>query len=226
MNPFLIRAVLFDFDGVLADSETIRFRATVQALTEIGVSLSRETFRAQWLGRTDEAALRDLLGERFGRDGKRFLERRHALYEERMDEVEPFTDAAQFIRRLPQDIRLAIASGSRRVEVESLLWRAAMTESFRTLVTAEDYGRAKPAPDAFQAAARLLDLCPAACLVIEGSTAGIAAAQAAGMPVAAVNRGPGHRGFAGATWVVASLDEISLTPAGEVEIRTEQARAA
>jgi beta-phosphoglucomutase len=226
MNPFLIRAVLFDFDGVLADSETIRFRATVQALTEIGVSLSRETFRARWLGRTDEAALRDLLGERFGRDGKRLLERRHALYEEQMDEIEPFADTAQFLRRLPQGIRLGIASGSRRTEVESLLWRAAMTESFRTLVTAEDYGRSKPAPDAFQTAARLLDLCPAACLAIEGSSAGIAAAQAAGMPVVAVNRGPAQRGFVGATWVVAGMDEITLTPAGEVEIRTEQARAA
>jgi beta-phosphoglucomutase-like phosphatase (HAD superfamily) len=218
MNPFLIRAVLFDFDGVLFDSEPVRFRAGAQALTELGITLTWEDFTRCWLGRTDEAGLRDIMGERFEADGRQVIARRNALYEERLDEVQAFTDAGRFLRRVPHGIRLAIATGSRRLEVEGILWRAVMTQSFQTIVTAEDYGRPKPAPDPFQAAARLLKLSPASCLVIEDSPSGVAAAQAAGMPVVAVERGREIPGLEKATWKVATLDDLSLTPRGEVVV--------
>lgn len=216
MNPFLIRAVIFDFDGVLFDSEPIRFRAGVEALGEIGVTLAWEDFVGHWLGRTDEAGLRELLGTRYVAEGAHVVERRNAIYEQRLDEVQPFADAGRFLRRVPQGIRLAIATGSRRAEVESILWRAVMTQSFHAIVTAEDYGTPKPAPDPFLAAARLLQLSPASCLVIEDSPAGVSAAQAAGMPVVAVERGRGLPGLEQATWKVATLDEIALTSRGEV----------
>ncbi len=216
MNPFLIRAVLFDFDGVLFDSEPVRFRAGAQALAELGISLSWEEFTRCWLGRTDEAGLRDILGPRYEADGRQVVERRNALYEERLDEVQPFTDAGRFLRRIPEGVRLAIATGSRRLEVEGILWRAVMTQSFQTIITAEDYDRAKPAPDPFLAAARLLKLTPAACLVIEDSPAGVASAQAAGMPVVAVERGREIPGLEQATWKVTTLDDLTLTPRGEV----------
>lgn len=219
MNPFLIRAVLFDFDGVLVDSEPIRFRAGAQALAEAGIPLTWEEFRTHWLGRTSEAALRGLLGDRFTRIGPLVTERRNALYEEQMERIDPFPDAIRLVRRMPAELRLGIATGARRGEVESILWRAAMTESFGTLVTAEDYTRAKPEPDAFLTAARLLRLSPAACLAIEDSPAGIAAAQAAGMPVVAVSREPAARDLGEATWQVATLDELTLTARGEVLIR-------
>jgi beta-phosphoglucomutase-like phosphatase (HAD superfamily) len=94
-----------------------------------------------------------------------------------------------------------------------------MTQSFQTIVTAEDYSRPKPAPDPFQAAARLLKLSPAACLVIEDSPSGVAAAQAAGMPVVAVERGREISGLERATWKVVTLDDLSLTPRGEVVVK-------
>jgi beta-phosphoglucomutase len=219
MNPFLIRAVLFDFDGVLFDSEPVRFRAGTQALAELGITLTWEDFTRCWLGRTDEAGLRDIMGERFEADGQRVITRRNALYEERLDEVQAFTDAGRFLRRIPSGIRLAIATGSRRLEVEGILWRAVMTQSFQTIVTAEDYSRPKPEPDPFQAAARLLKLSPAACLVIEDSPSGVAAAQAAGMPVVAVERGREISGLERATWKVVTLDDLSLTPRGEVVVK-------
>jgi len=220
MNPFLIRAIIFDFDGVLFDSEPVRFRAAVQALTEIGVDLTWEDFVRCWLGRTDKAGLSAVLGPRFNAEGPRVIERRNAIYEQRLDEVQPYTDAGRFLRRTPQGIRLAIATGSRRLEVDGILWRAVMTQSFQTIVTAEDYTRPKPAPDPFQAAARLLQLSPASCLVLEDSPAGVVAAQAAGMPVVAVERGREVPGLEQATWKVATLDELTLTLRGEVVVRS------
>lgn len=219
MNPFLIKAVLFDFDGVLFDSEPVRFRAGAQALAEIGVSLKWDDFTRCWLGRTDEAGLRDILGARFEADGPRVIARRNVLYEERLDEVQPFTDAGRFLRRIPEGTQLAIATGSRRLEVEGILWRAVMTQSFHAIVTAEDYSHAKPAPDPFLAAARLLKLSPAACLVIEDSPSGVAAAHAAGMPVVAVERGREIPGLERATWRVGTLDDLTLTIKGEVVVK-------
>lgn len=211
-----IRAVLFDFDGVLVDSEPVRFRAGVQALAEVGVTLTWGRFIQAWLGRTDEAALRDLLGDRFEAHGRQVVLRRNALYEACLDEVPAFPDALRFLGQLPVGTRLAVATGSRRAEVERILNRLGLTRRFDALVTAEDYRCAKPAPDPFLAAARRLDLPAAACLVLEDSPAGVAAARAAGMPVAAVNRGRGAMGLEEATWTVPTLEVLRITPAGTV----------
>ncbi len=217
--PVRVRAVLFDFDGVLVDSEPIRFRAGAQAFAEIGEPLTWERFMEFWLGRTDEAGLRDLLGERFEAEGQRIRARRNALYEERLDEVPAFEDSVRLICRVPKGIRLAVATGSRRTEVERILDRLGLSRHFHAVVTAEDYARAKPAPDPFLTTARRLDLPAASCLVLEDSAAGVKAAHAAGMPVAAVDRGQGAVGLDQATWAVTTLDDLNLSPAGEVLLK-------
>ena len=219
MTPFRVKAILCDFDGVLVDSEPIRFRAAAAALGEIGVPLTWEDFAKSWLGRTDEAGLRDLLGERFEAEGGRVIERRNAIYEGRLEEVPGAPDALRFVQRVPEGIRLAVVTGSRRFEVETILWGLAMSEHFKTLVTAEDYTQAKPAPDPFLTAARRLDLSPVSCLVIEDSPAGVAAALAGGMPVVAVDRRPGTGGLDQATWTVTSLDALTVTAKGEVVVK-------
>jgi beta-phosphoglucomutase len=218
MKPLCIQAVLFDFDGVLVDSEPIRFKAGARALEEIGVSLTWDRFMRFWLGRTDAAGLRDLLGDRFEADGQCVVARRNALYEERLDEVPAFPDTVRLMERVPDGTKLAVATGSRRMEVDRILTRLRLVSRLHAIVTAEDYARAKPAPDPFLTAARRLHLPPASCLVIEDSLAGITAARAAGMPVVAVDRGRGAVGLEQATWTVGSLEEITLGPAGQVTI--------
>lgn len=221
MTPARIRGIIFDFDGVLVDSEPIRFKAGARALEEIGVSLTWERFLRVWLGRTDQASLRDILGERCDAEGKRVAARRSVLYEAWLDEVPAFADAVRLLGRLPNGIRLAVASGSRRVEVEHILGHLSLTKDFKAIVTAEDYVRAKPAPDPFLKAACRLNLRPASCLVIEDSPAGVAAAHAAGTPVVAVDRGYGAVGLDQATWTVVSLDNVVLGPAGELLMQHE-----
>ncbi len=219
MNPIQVRAVIIDFDGVLVDSEPIRFKAGSQALEEIGVCLTWDRFIRFWLGRTDDAGLRDLLGDRFDADGQRVVARRNGLYEERLDEVAAFPDSLRLVRRVPDGMRLALATGSRRMEVERILTRLGLFRRFHAILTAEDYARAKPAPDPFLVAARSLDVPPASCVVIEDSLAGVTAARAAGIPVVAVDRGRGAVGLGQAMWTVASLDELIFSQKGEVAVR-------
>jgi HAD superfamily hydrolase (TIGR01509 family) len=146
--------------------------------------------------------------------------RRNALYEARLDEVPAFPDTVRLMERVPDGTKLAVATGSRRMEVDRILTRLRLVSRFHTLVTAEDSARAKPAPDPFLTAARRLDVPPASCLVIEDSPAGVTAARAAGMPVVAVDRGRGSAGLDRADWIVANLDELRLTPPGGVEVRS------
>ncbi len=222
MTSVRVRGIHFDFDAVLVDSEPIRFKAGAQALAEIGVSLTWERFLTIWLGRTDQAGLRDILGDRYEAEGERVVARRNVLYEKWLDEVQPYADAVALLRRLPNGIRLAVVTGSRRMEVRRILMRLGLFQRFQAIITAEDYRRAKPAPDPFLAATRRMGLAPASCLVIEDSPAGVAAAHAAGMPVLAVDRGRVAAGLDKATWVVASLEELTLTDGGEVLVREGQ----
>ncbi len=219
--PVRVRAILFDFDGVLVDSEPVRFRAGAQAFAEMGELLTWERFMQFWLGRTDDAGLHDLLGERFETEGKRITARRNALYEERLNEVQAFEDSVRLIRRVPEGIRLAVATGSRRTEVEQILGRLGVSRHFHAIVTAEDYSHAKPAPDPFLTAARGLGLPTASCLVLEDSAAGVKAAHAAGMPVVAVDRARGVVGLDQATWLVTTLDDLRLTLTGEILLKSQ-----
>jgi beta-phosphoglucomutase len=212
-----IQAVLFDFDGVLVDSEPIRFRAGVQALAEVGVPLTWERFLATWMGRTDAAGLAEILGPRFATLGPGIIARRNVLYAQALGEVPAYPDALRLVPRIPAGVRVAMATGSRRPEVEGILGRLGLSRSFHALVTAEDYHRAKPDPDPFLTAARRLDIPPAGCLVIEDSPAGVAAALAAGMPVVGVDRGRGMD-LTRATWPVQTLDALRLGPDGTVAV--------
>jgi beta-phosphoglucomutase len=217
--PEPVQAILFDFDGVLVDSEPLRFKAGAQALAEIGMTLTWERFVRLWLGRTDEAGLQNILGDRFAAEGERVAARRNALYEAHLDEVPAFPDTLQLARRVPAALRLAVVTGSRRTEVTRILNRQGITGLFAIIITAENYTHAKPAPDPFLAAARQLGVTPVACLVIEDTTAGVAAACAAGMRVVAVDRGRGAVGLDAATWTVASLDALDLTPNGAIVMK-------
>jgi beta-phosphoglucomutase len=218
MSPVHVRGIIFDFDGVLVDSEPIRYKAGARALEEIGISLTWERFLTVWLGRTDQAGLRDILGDRYEADVRRVVARRNALYEEWLDEVPPYADAVRCVGRLPGGIRLAVATGSRRIEVERILHRLGWLRRFQAIVAAEDYRNAKPAPDPFLEAARRMGLPPASCLVVEDSPAGVAAAGAGGMSVLAVDRGRVAAGLDEATWKVSSLDALSVTDRREVVV--------
>ncbi len=213
-----IRTILCDFDGVLVDSEPIRFAAGASALASIGIDLSWDMFLRFWFGRTDRAGLADILGERFANDGQGVVTRRNAIVEQRLDEIPLFCDAKRFVERLPSTVRVGIVTGSRRVEVDRILERVLPHVRFDSITTAEDYTRAKPDPDPFLAGARMLAAVPGECLVLEDSPAGICAATKAGMHTVGVERAR-YMPLPDATWRVASLDALDITADGEVRIR-------
>jgi beta-phosphoglucomutase len=212
-----VRAALFDFDGVLVDSEPVHFRAMRDSLLPEGIAIERDEYAGHYMGYDDREAIRRAL-ERHGVVGG--PERVHAVavrkasgYGRLMAEI-PFLPGAQpLVRALAARVPVGIASGARRTEIEGILTAAGLRDAFAAIVGAEDVRQGKPHPEPYLAAMALLasrapDLRPEQCVVFEDSVAGVAAARAAGMKVVAVTTSNPAARLAAAHKVVASLEEI------------------
>ena len=192
----MVRAVLFDFDGVLADSERLHYEALVHVLSGMGFSLSWDEFKRGCIGVPDWDAVRWAL-KRNGVDDEELvaevLKRKTQIYDSWLTERLKVADGmADVIKVLAQNFALAIASGSFRHQIEAVLSREGVLEFFAVIVSCEDYERGKPDPTPFLIAMERLNeivsppLRPHECLVVEDSPAGIQAARSAGMLCVAV----------------------------------------
>jgi len=209
-----MRAVLFDFDGVLVDSEPLHFRAMRQALVAEGFTIDEQEYWRHLLAHDDRGAIRIAL-ERHGvpYDGARIeaLTRRKAeAFEAELADIAFFPGARELVLSLSRELPVAIASGARRVEIEAILKAGGLRDAFSAVVGIDDVSRSKPDPEPYLTAMRRLNdrapgLQPAHCLVIEDSTTGIAAGLAAGMKVLAVTNSYPAAKLAAAHRVVGSL---------------------
>lgn len=223
--PQGLRAAIFDFDGVIVDSEPLHFRLFQRLLAEQGVALTRQDYDAVYLGMDD----RECFAEALSRHGNAaalpkvpdLIERKSRLLLEEIAAAPPMLPgAAEFVRALAKSIPLAICSGALRREIEAMLGYAGILSCFVGIVSAEDVSRGKPNPEGFTKALALLNraqqgtppLVAASCLVIEDSLAGIEGAKAAGMRCLAVANSYPTDALrrSGADAVVATLEDHPL----------------
>ena len=182
-------AILFDFDGVLCDSEPVHWACWAHVLAPVGVNLDWQFYRDRCIGIDDREMLRMMASRS---DPPRDWESLWALYpakrevfRARMIDDPPFAAGmAEFLEGLRRDYRMAVVTSSGRPEIEPMLQAGGLLHYFDTLVCAGDAGRHKPAPDPYLLAATRLEARTA--LVVEDSDAGIAAGRAAGFEVLAV----------------------------------------
>lgn len=182
----MIRGVLFDLDGVLADTERLHWEAYRSVLRQFGVDVGVEEYRVHWIagGGGPEYACRTYALP-LTPDELRALKapRYQRLLAEGLTER---AGARAALERLHPTHRLAVATNTARAEVDTILGRLGMTSFVDAIVAREDYVHAKPAPDAYLTAAAALGLSPAECVVVEDTERGVRAGVAAGMRVVAV----------------------------------------
>ncbi len=185
-------AIIFDFDGVLVDSEPLHEWAIRTSLEPLGWTFSREDFYAHIVGRGDHNAYRRIAewNRASVTDAQiaRLLETKWSLMargiaERRFHEQPGATEVVRAARALGP---IAVCSGSVRATVDPLLRVLGLREHLATLVCGDDVRNMKPAPDGYLLAARQLNVQPEACLAIEDTPTGVAAGKAAGMFVVAV----------------------------------------
>jgi glyoxylase I family protein len=179
-------AVLFDFDGVLADSEPLHYACWAEALAPLGVALSWEFFRDRCVGLDDREMMRLVAAQSDPpRDWETLWTRHPAkkeLFSRRMLAAPPFAPGiGPLLEELHGAYRLAVVTSSARTEIEPALAAGALLEYFDVLVCGREAERLKPAPDPYQMAARLTGANRP--LVVEDSAYGIASGRAAGFEV-------------------------------------------
>ncbi len=184
----MIRAVVFDMDGVLTDSESVINAAAIAGLREFGVAADPEDF-LPFVGMGEDRYIGGV-AEKYGVPFVPEMKRRvYEIYLEILPKMlRPFPGARDLVKRLyAAGIPLAVASSADRIKVEANLRAAGIPiERFSAVVAGEDVPRKKPDPAIFRIAAERLHLGPSQCCVVEDAPSGIQAAKRAGMRCVAV----------------------------------------
>jgi beta-phosphoglucomutase len=212
-----MRAVLFDFDGVLVNSEPLHYRALRECLRPEGIDINEDEYARSYLAYDDAEAIRVAL-EKHGHpfDGtrvRRVAERKAALFDELLGSVPFFPGAAELVQELAREVPLAIASGALHREIERILTAGGLRQAFTAIVAADDVTRGKPHPEPYLTAMSAVapqapGLAAGECLVVEDSMPGIAAGRAAGMKVLAVASSYSPERLTAAHRVVPSLQGL------------------
>jgi beta-phosphoglucomutase len=217
-----LQAIIFDFDGVIADSERLHLRAYQEVLRGEPITLTAEAYYERYLGYDDVGVFKALARD-FGRPWSDaavadLIARKGARYEALAAEGEMlFPGAAAFVRAAAAAVPVAIASGALSHEIHEVLERAHLADAFLAVVGADHTARSKPDPDPYleafarlqAAAGRSLD--PGRTVAIEDSHWGLDAARAAGLRTVAVTTTYAAAEIAGAAEItVSGLDALDL----------------
>ena len=205
------RAVIFDMDGVIVDSEPRHERAFLEVLRELGYGDNHGFDFSQYVGLTDRQLWLDFIDRH---KPPHTLEVLSAMKRERVLAIlrqdEPlFHGLPELIEKLATEYRLGVASGSEPQVVEAVLKIKSLRRYFSVVTTASEVPRGKPAPDIFLRAAKLLGVPVEQCWVIEDSKPGVAGGLAAGMKVIAITNTHPAEELNHATLVVNDYEEIA-----------------
>jgi HAD superfamily hydrolase (TIGR01509 family) len=218
-------AVLFDFDGVIVNSEPLHFLAFHEVLAAEKIELTEAEYYQEMIGFDDRGAFKHLFALR-GRplDPKTFLRVMTRKSEVMMDlirrrKLEALPGAEEFVRGLWRHCPLGICSGALREEIEAMLEGVALRDCFTTIVAAEDVEVGKPDPSGYLLAAKLMSdkakrpLKPADCLIVEDAPTVIRRVKEKGFPTLAVATSYPVEKLSDADYAVKSLRPADVTAA-------------
>ena len=222
----MLRAFIFDCDGVLVDSEPVHLRCFKKILAEEEVMLTDEEYFDKFLAMDDHDCFKAVL-EYKGREVDEIyldelIKRKVEYFPTQMvGEPPTFRGVVDFVRNVSSRYPVAIASGALRHEIKFAVEGLEIADCFRFFVSAEDVAHGKPDPESYQTALTNLnglgevdgELLPQECIVVEDSVHGVNAAKGAGMFCLAVTNSYPPEKLGDADWVVAALSDFDIDEA-------------
>jgi len=206
----MIKAVIFDLDGLLADTEILHFKAYQKVMADHKIDLDMEHYRDHWIrqGRT----IREFVAmHNLPYDPKVLHEQKVANYLKLINsELQPIPHALETVEWITQKYKTAVATSSYLIGAGEVLKNLGIYDKFDIICTRDDVTNLKPHPDIFLLAAKKLNTPPHECLVLEDAEKGIEAAHRAGMPSIAIpSEYTKDNNFAKATVVLESFEELN-----------------
>ncbi len=218
----MLKAVIFDFDGVITDSEVLHLRAFNRSLVPYGVEIPTKDYYTNYLGFSDFDCYKTLIDNGLLNIDEQqigcIIKKKSKLFEElSKTEGRTIEGVHEFLQMLEKNkIPMAICSGSLIVEIEVMLEESRLRHFFAEIVSAEQVKKGKPHPEGFILALQKLNKnCPppiaaGECIVIEDSHWGLQAGKAAGMHTIAVTNSYDAGQLTIAEKIVAHLNELTI----------------
>ena len=205
----MINTVIFDLDGLLADTETLQMRAYQQTLLTYGIVVTDTDYARHWI-RAGLGIDEFVTYQQLSLTPNTVRQQKAELYQELLKtSLQAMPGAPELLAQLYRRKCLAVASSSTRAAVDYILRSLNFTKYFDVIAAREDAKLGKPEPDIFLYVAKRLGVAPTVCVVIEDAEKGIVAAQRAGMKSIAVpNQYTQDNDFSAASAVVSSLSEV------------------
>ena len=212
MSKAHLEAVLWDMDGVIADTMQYHMGAWQDILKNMGVTLTEEEFRPLF-GQRHDNIIRYALGNNMTHEQIEALsEKKQALYRQRVSkDIRALPGAIELIKELNKNkIKIALASSATKENVDVIMKGLGIEQYFQAFVNGPEVAEGKPSPLVFQLAAKKLGVQPANCVVFEDAIAGVAAAKKGGMKCVAVTNSLPQEKLKDADLIVDSLEEVSI----------------
>jgi HAD superfamily hydrolase (TIGR01509 family) len=183
----LYRALLFDLDGTLAETDSLHLPTWVDALEPYGIEVDEEFYKERISGRSTGEIVRDLLPDLTDEEGRSIGDAKEASFRERASELEPLPGLLDFVERgRERGMSIALVTNAPGENVEAILLALKLRGSFDTVVLADEVEAVKPDPAPYRAALRKLGVPAEEALAFEDSVSGISSSVAAGVPTVGI----------------------------------------
>jgi beta-phosphoglucomutase len=226
----MLRAVIFDFDGVITDSEILHLRAFNQMLGDFGLQteISKEDYYNEYLGLSDRDLIETLNEQRQLNLNKKHIEKmldkkKHLFEILAKSDCYIIAGVREFLQMLREaGVPLAICSGALLSEIELILESNRLSDYFEVIVSAEQVKRGKPYPDGFELTLKKLnqeiksEIKPSECIVVEDSHWGLDAAKAAGMKAVAVTNSYDREKLSAADIITDNLENLTIAKLNKI----------
>ena len=212
----MLNAVIFDFDGVILDSEGLHYKIFNQVLEKYKIFVTWEDYQKRYIGYNDEDALKIIFKNNKKRVNKKIIDeliaKKAVLFKESVHNngAEVFPGVVELIKSIPVKLPIGLCSGALRSDIVPVLKNLKIKRFFKSIVTAEDTKKSKPYPDPYLLSLKNLNIQdPSKTIAIEDTPAGINSAKEAGMKVLAVTNTFSSGYLYEADAIASSLSEVN-----------------
>lgn len=212
----MLAAVVFDFDGIIVDSEPMHFRAFNEVLNPLDMEITWEDYCSTYIGFDDRDAFKTVFKTHKKKGGsreiKQLIKQKAEVFQRYIEngEASPLPGAIELIKSIPDRLPVALCSGALREDIDPIIEKLGIANCFSVIVTAEDTPKSKPDPAPYKLTIEKLGIDDAATVVaVEDTPAGIMSAKGAGLKVMAVTNSYDRDYLMEADGITDSLEHVS-----------------